>query len=277
MALLNGGSGASFTAEHLNISSDKAADSVQIWSDTVAAGGGTKLQPLVDAAGHFQIDVLSLPGSLVGYAEDSVHSTGHIGLMNLAVRQDTATQLAGTDGDYSPIITDANGRLHVLDQNSAAIKTAVEIIDNAISGTEMQVDVVAALPAGTNTIGKLAANSGVDIGDVDVTSYPTVSATVSSFATTSVSYVVATNSNMQVDYEGLFSYVIQQAGGTVNLICQASFSNDNTNWEQEGTEVTIAGSSQSTIAGTAFYRYVRLMVKSADGTSVTTNSQGWSK
>jgi hypothetical protein len=30
-----------------------------------------------------------------------------------------------------------------------------------------------ALPAGTNAIGKLAANSGVDIGDVDVTSVPT--------------------------------------------------------------------------------------------------------
>lgn len=53
---------------------------------------------------------------------------------------------------------------------AAAIQTAVETIDNAISGSEMQVDVVGALPAGTNAIGKLAANSGVDIGDVDVTS-----------------------------------------------------------------------------------------------------------
>jgi hypothetical protein len=34
----------------------------------------------------------------------------------------------------------------------------------------LPVDVIAALPAGTNAIGKLAANSGVDIGDVDVTS-----------------------------------------------------------------------------------------------------------
>lgn len=58
----------------------------------------------------------------------------------------------------------------------AAIQTAVEIIDNAISGSEMQVDVVAALPAGTNAIGKLAANSGVDIGDVDVTSLPALPA-----------------------------------------------------------------------------------------------------
>lgn len=49
---------------------------------------------------------------------------------------------------------------------------ALQILDNAISGSEMQVDVVGALPAGTNAIGKLAANSGVDIGDVDVTSVP---------------------------------------------------------------------------------------------------------
>ena len=46
----------------------------------------------------------------------------------------------------------------------------ITTIAGAVSGTEMQVDVVAALPAGTNAIGKLAANSGVDIGDVDVTS-----------------------------------------------------------------------------------------------------------
>lgn len=43
-------------------------------------------------------------------------------------------------------------------------------LNGAIAGTEVQVDVVGALPAGTNAIGKLAANSGVDIGDVDVTS-----------------------------------------------------------------------------------------------------------
>lgn len=58
------------------------------------------------------------------------------------------------------------------DANLAAIKAAVELIDNAISGNEMQVDIVASLPAGSNAIGKLAANSGVDIGDVDVTSVP---------------------------------------------------------------------------------------------------------
>ena len=49
--------------------------------------------------------------------------------------------------------------LNMTEASAAAIKTAVEIIDNAIAGSEMQVDVVAALPAGTN-----------NIGDVDVLS-----------------------------------------------------------------------------------------------------------
>ncbi|MEA2036138.1 MAG: hypothetical protein U9O94_01415 [Nanoarchaeota archaeon] len=152
------------------------------------------------------------------YDEDAAHSSGDKGIVALVVRKDAAAQGAGTDGDYTVLITDANGRLHVLDANSAdiktaveaiqsgqladghnvtvdnagglevvqdtaadfnvteansaAIKTAVELLDNAIDGTEMQVDVVASLPAGTNAIGKLAANSGVDIGDVDVTSVP---------------------------------------------------------------------------------------------------------
>jgi hypothetical protein len=59
---------------------------------------------------------------------------------------------------------DANGALWVHD----------DALDAALGGSELQVDVVAALPAGTNAIGKLAANSGVDIGDVDVLTLPNV-------------------------------------------------------------------------------------------------------
>jgi hypothetical protein len=58
-------------------------------------------------------------------------------------------------------------------QVDGAALTALQLIDNCISGSEAQVDIVASLPAGTNAIGKLAANSGVDIGDVDVASIAT--------------------------------------------------------------------------------------------------------
>lgn len=50
-----------------------------------------------------------------------------------------------------------------------AIKTAVEVIDNAISGTEMQVDVVAPLPAGTNSIGTVVLGAGsAAVGTVEI-------------------------------------------------------------------------------------------------------------
>lgn len=62
----------------------------------------------------------------------------------------TAWLVTGTGGTFP--VTDSAGSLTV---------------DNA--GT-FAVQVDAALPAGTNAIGKLAANSGVDIGDVDITS-----------------------------------------------------------------------------------------------------------
>lgn len=101
-----------------------------------------------------------------------------------------------TDGDVAPFLIDVNGRLvvalsatdnTVLDNIDTDLTTIIGHVDGiegllttidadtsslagAVAGTEMQVDVVGALPAGTNAIGKLAANSGVDIGDVDILS-----------------------------------------------------------------------------------------------------------
>jgi hypothetical protein len=65
-----------------------------------------------------------------------------------------------TDGTEVASVN-ASNQLEVAEANSNAIKTAVELIDNAISGSEMQVDIVASLPAGTN-----------NIGDVDVLTVP---------------------------------------------------------------------------------------------------------
>lgn len=104
-------------------------------------------------------------GATVKTDEDG--SGNHWQYMKLAFGADN-TQTRVTAAAPLPVeIFDVSGTLVA---DIGAIKTAVQLIDNAISGSEMQVDIVAALPAGTNAIGKLAANSGVDIGDVDVTS-----------------------------------------------------------------------------------------------------------
>ena len=98
---------------------------------------------------------------------------------------------AGTDGD--PFILDRTtalppGAATAANQTTIighvdgveALLTTMDADTSALSGTvsgaEIQVDVVAALPAGTNAIGKLAANSGVDIGDVDILSLPALPA-----------------------------------------------------------------------------------------------------
>jgi len=94
---------------------------------------------------------------------------------------------------------------------SATDNTVLDNIDTnttglagTVSGSELQVDVVAALPAGTNAIGKLAANSGVDIGDVDVTSI--------SAGTNTIGGVIAQPSTSAA-YDGTTSCTIKRASG----------------------------------------------------------------
>jgi hypothetical protein len=92
--------------------------------------------------------------------------------------------------------TNLNTSALALEATLQSVKTAVELIDNTVSGSELQVDIVSlptvtvqstnldtrdltfvddkvdasgtVLGTGSNTIGKLAANSGIDIGDVTI-------------------------------------------------------------------------------------------------------------
>lgn len=89
-----------------------------------------------DANGNLKIKLENLE-----QIEDTAHASGDKGIMPLAVRKGTPVNLSGDDGDYEPLQVDG-GRLHVFEKNSADIKTAVEILDNAISANEMQCDIV---------------------------------------------------------------------------------------------------------------------------------------
>lgn len=76
----------------------------------------------------------------LGKAEDAAHTTGDVGVMALSVRSNTAAATSGTDGDYQPLITDTNGRLHVV--NSAGVAGDVAH-DAADSGNPVKVGGVA--------------------------------------------------------------------------------------------------------------------------------------
>lgn len=73
---------------------------------------------------------------------------------------------ASTSANQTTII----GHLDGVEGLLTTIDADTGSLAGCVGGTELQVDIVGALPAGANAIGKLAANSGVDIGDVDVTS-----------------------------------------------------------------------------------------------------------
>lgn len=75
-------------------------------------------------------------------------------------------------------ITEGSGKTIASEDISDVYYQKVKLVDGTAASTTMtgvaanplQVTVAGALPAGTAAIGKLAANTGVDIGDVDITS-----------------------------------------------------------------------------------------------------------
>ena len=103
--------------------------------------------PTTAVTGTFWQATQPVSGTVTANATLAAETTKVIGTVNIAAAQTIATTNAGTFAVQAA----QSGTWNV------GTVTAVTGITNA-------------LPAGTNAIGKLAANSGVDIGDVDVTS-----------------------------------------------------------------------------------------------------------
>ena len=144
-----------------------ALTSLQLIDDTVYTDGtgtpskgilimgsdATNPQAIItDATGHLQVDVLTAPstavtnaGTFAVQATLAAETTKVIGTVNVAASQTIAVTNAGT---FATQVNDGT-------------ETMLVNVDGSIS---------ACLVNSTASIGKLAANSGVDIGDVDVTS-----------------------------------------------------------------------------------------------------------
>ena len=135
-------------------------------SNLSVVGGGTEAAAIRVTVASDSTGVLSVDdnGSTISVDDGGgvITVDGTVAVTGVSTAANQTTVIGHLDG--------VEGLLTTIDADTGGILTAVQTLDNAISGSEMQVDVVASLPAGTNAIGKLAANSGVDIGDVDVTS-----------------------------------------------------------------------------------------------------------
>ncbi len=154
--------GADGTANDLNVGAGAVATGtprVTLASDDPAVASLAVLDNIVSGS-EAQVDVVAaLPAG--------TNNIGDVDVLTVPADPFGANaDAAATAGSTGSI----QAKLRLVTSQLDSIKTAVETLDNAISGSEMQVDVVGALPAGANAIGKLAANSGVDIGDVDILS-----------------------------------------------------------------------------------------------------------
>lgn len=77
------------------------------------------------------VDIVTLPGGITGFAEDAQHTTGDVGIPAMAVRKNEAAALAGADADYTPLTSDALGAVwaHVND-GTVALKGNVHVGNN---------------------------------------------------------------------------------------------------------------------------------------------------
>lgn len=83
---------------------------------------------------------------------------------DVTITSGTVTANAGTNLNTSALALETGGNLATIAGDTTSLDGKVTACNTG------DVTIGSALPAGTNAIGKLAANSGVDIGDVDVTS-----------------------------------------------------------------------------------------------------------
>lgn len=133
----------------------------------------------------------------------------------------------GTYGDSRVVLFDASGNalLTAVDMDTGggtAYRAGVAVLVAANGGpvpvpgdatNGLKVQVAAALPAGTAAIGKLAANSGVDIGDVDVTSLPYTAAITDAYS----AVTAGTSSSAIIGSNGSRKYGLVQNVGAVDV------------------------------------------------------------
>jgi hypothetical protein len=165
----------------------------------------------------------------------------------------TNMNVAGTDVAAGSGVISAQ-TLRVTIATDDPVNDAMVELSGAID-TEMQCDIVGSLPAGTNAIGKLSANSGVDIGDVDVTSIiPGTGATnlgkaedaAHTTADTGVYVlgvrddVLGVHSGADGDYE---SFHLDAQGGLYTRHAITGIGHGVTTVTTAGTDVALAGST----------------------------------
>lgn len=195
----------------------------------------------VDSNGALRVSGSS--GS-VQYTEDGASAGGETLTLMGAVRRDTAASSSGTDGDYSTLNTDANGRLHTI----AALAASQTLATVTTVGTVSAVSAVTPGTGATN-LGK-AEDAAHASGDTGVMALAVRQDTL------------ATLSSATGDYEPLHL----DASGRVYANAQGPVAHDGA---VSGNPIRIAGRARSTNYTAVASDDVADLVTTLDGRLVT--------
>ena len=216
------------------------------------------------------VDVLSVtPGvgaTDLGKAVSSASGATDTGVASLAVRDDTLSALTELAGEYVHLRVDVNGALWTRD----------DILEAVVAGSELQVDVVAPLPAGTNNIGDVdvlslpALPAGTNnIGDVDVLSMPTGVSAAQVQGTAADGAAPVGNPVLIAGFDGTnIQYVKTDVNGELQVdVLTGGGSDTPTNPDVNGTLVNLAtgvsGDVDSTDVGTATQKLAQVVMSSS--------------
>ena len=144
-------------------------------TDFITPAGDSMVDDTNDA---LQVNIVAGSSSGTEYTEDVATANPIVGSAVMMERDDALGTLTPIEGDWAALRCSAEGALWVQDFNSDAIladtanmDTNLGTLAGAVSGSEMQVDVVAALPAGDNNIGNvdIASSVALDVSAATVT------------------------------------------------------------------------------------------------------------
>ncbi len=129
---------------NIEVHSDKAEDSMMMWTHTVKTGtGGTSYVPLVDADGHFQVDTLSsaLPsGAATEAKQDDIESS----LTDIESDiEATNTALGTIETDIEAVNTDTtsiDGKITACNTGAVVISSGVQT--DALTDTQLRATAV---------------------------------------------------------------------------------------------------------------------------------------
>ena len=113
-----------------------------------------------DVDANSSLDNIETELQSLSHVEDSAHSSGHSGVMPLAVRRDADTSLVDSDGDYAPLQVDSLGRLKTRSIQDAIGSENYTVTDDLAAAGDGLISITAAATPWI-TVASLAVGSGV--------------------------------------------------------------------------------------------------------------------